>query len=90
MVQRVVATGYTYTTLGENIAAGQATVESVITGWTKPRPLPEPDESRASGHWGALCRSDTSSYRYYWTMVSGGPEGPMSSEAPAPMSLARV
>ena len=72
MVQRVVATGYTYTNLGENIAAGQSTVEGVITGWTN-----------SPGHCAnlmnpafrdiavACVRSDTSNYRYYWTMVLG-------------------
>jgi uncharacterized protein YkwD len=72
MVQRVVATGYTYTNLGENIAAGQSTVESVITGWTNSPGHCANLMNPAFRDIGVACvRSDTSSYRYYWTMVLG-------------------
>ncbi len=72
MVQRVVATGYTYTNLGENIAAGQSTVESVITGWTNSPGHCQNLMNPAFRDIGVACvRSDTSSYRYYWTMVLG-------------------
>ncbi|GAA5512546.1 hypothetical protein Dcar01_01260 [Deinococcus carri] len=33
MAQRITATGYTWRTIGENIAAGQPTPESVVAGW---------------------------------------------------------
>ena len=72
MVQRVVATGYTYTNLGENIAAGQSTVESVITGWTNSPGHCANLMNSAFRDIGVACvRSDTSNYRYYWTMVLG-------------------
>ena len=72
MVQRVVATGYTYKALGENIAAGQSTVESVITGWTNSPGHCQNLMNPALRDIGVACvRSDTSSYRYYWTMVLG-------------------
>jgi uncharacterized protein YkwD len=72
MVQRVVATGYTYSALGENIAAGQSTVESVITGWTNSPGHCQNLMNPAFRDIGVACvRSDTSNYRYYWTMVLG-------------------
>jgi uncharacterized protein YkwD len=72
MVQRVVATGYTYSALGENIAAGQSTVESVITGWTNSPGHCQNLMNSAFRDIGVACvRSDTSNYRYYWTMVLG-------------------
>ncbi|EYB68751.1 Allergen V5/Tpx-1 related [Deinococcus phoenicis] len=33
MAQRITATGYSWRTIGENIAAGQPTPESVVAGW---------------------------------------------------------
>jgi len=72
MAQRVVATGYTYSALGENIAAGQSTVESVITGWTNSPGHCQNLMNPAFRDIGVACvRSDTSNYRYYWTMVLG-------------------
>lgn len=69
MEQRVQATGYTYTALGENIAAGQTTAQSVITGWTNSpghcRNLMNPAYRDVAV---ACVRSDTSNYGYYWTM----------------------
>src|SRR5688500_10573967 len=35
MVSRVAATGYSYSQLAENIAAGQDTAEAVVAGWMK-------------------------------------------------------
>jgi uncharacterized protein YkwD len=35
MVSRVVATGYSYSQLAENVAAGHATAEGVVAGWMK-------------------------------------------------------
>jgi len=72
MVQRVVATGYTYTSLGENIAAGQSTVESVITGWTNSPGHCQNLMNPAFRDIAVACvRSDTASYGYYWTMDLG-------------------
>jgi uncharacterized protein YkwD len=72
MVQRVVATGYTYTALGENIAAGQSTVESVITGWTNSPGHCQNLMNPAFRDIAVACvRSDTASYGYYWTMDLG-------------------
>ncbi|MFB9993505.1 CAP domain-containing protein [Deinococcus oregonensis] len=35
MAQRVTATGYAWRSVGENIAAGQTTPETVVSGWLK-------------------------------------------------------
>ncbi len=68
--QRIDATGYAWSTAGENIAAGYASVDAVMDGWT-----------RSPGHCanlmnqnfteiGVACVPGTSSttYRNYWTM----------------------
>lgn len=72
---RMTAAGYTWARWGENIAAGQPTVSSVVDGWM-----------RSDGHCanlmnanyrdiGVACVSGTSSntYRTYWTQNFGTP-----------------
>ena len=71
--QRATAAGYVWSTWGENIAAGQASVDSVMAGWLA-----------SDGHCanlmnarfrdiGLACVSGTAnnSYRTYWTMTLG-------------------
>lgn len=72
MVARINATGYVWSTIGENIAAGYPTVNAVIDGWMA-----------SDGHCanimnpnfkdvGVACvPSSTSTYRTYWTMDAG-------------------
>ena len=72
MVDRVNATGYGWLTLGENIAAGYPTVDSVIDGWMA-----------SDGHCanmmnpnfrevGLACVANpASTYKTYWTMNAG-------------------
>ena len=70
MAQRVNATGYAWSTLGENIAAGQVGIDAVVDGWM-----------RSDGHCANLMNPafDTiglacvpgvtgSAYRTYWTL----------------------
>lgn len=72
---RMTAAGYTWRGWGENIAAGQSTVASVVDGWMK-----------SDGHCanlmnpgykdiGVACVAGTSSnpYRTYWTQDFGTP-----------------
>jgi uncharacterized protein YkwD len=75
---RVNATGYAWSALGENIAAGYTTPEAVVTGWMN-----------SSGHRANILNSnfqqigvgycylatDTGSvnYRYYWVQVFARP-----------------
>ena len=73
-VDRINATGYVWSTIGENIAAGYPSVNAVVDGWMA-----------SDGHCanimnpqfrdvGAACvASASSTYRTYWTMESGRP-----------------
>lgn len=74
MVDRINATEYTWSTIGENIAAGYTTVNQVVDGWMA-----------SDGHCAnimnpayrdvavACVASTTSTYRSYWTMDAGRP-----------------
>jgi uncharacterized protein YkwD len=74
MVDRINATGYSWSTIGENIAAGYGNVQDVVSGWMA-----------SDGHcanlmnplfteFGLACaRNDASSYRIYWTQDLGRP-----------------
>jgi uncharacterized protein YkwD len=67
--QRITATGYVWSSYGENIAAGQRTMASVMTGW-----------QNSAGHCANLMSSGVtqiglscvkaagSTYGTYWTM----------------------
>jgi len=73
--QRITAAGYSWSTVGENIAAGYPSVDAVMDGWT-----------RSAGHCanlmnqnfteiGVACVPGTSgtTYKNYWTMDLGRP-----------------
>jgi uncharacterized protein YkwD len=74
MVDRDNATGYTWSTIGENIAAGYYSVQSVVDGWMS-----------SDGHcanlmnprfteFGLACaRNSASTYRIYWAQNLGRP-----------------
>ena len=74
MANRIDATGYAWSTIGENIAAGYSSVQSVIDGWMA-----------SEGHCAnlmnprftefalACARNDASQYRLYWTQNLGRP-----------------
>jgi uncharacterized protein YkwD len=74
MVDRVNAAGYAWSTIGENIAAGYSSVQSVVEGWMA-----------SDGHcanlmnprfteFGLACaRNSDSTYRIYWTQDLGRP-----------------
>jgi len=69
---RVTATGYTWSAVGENIAAGYSSVEAVMQGW-----LESPGHCRniMSDQYRefAVSRVDVndSDYSSYWTQVFG-------------------
>jgi uncharacterized protein YkwD len=74
MVQRINATGYLWSALGENIAAGQTSVNGVVDAWMKSdghcRNIMNPNLRDV----GMACVSSTTSrYRTYWTMDLGRP-----------------
>jgi uncharacterized protein YkwD len=68
--QRISATGYSWRAWGENIAAGYATVESVVTGW-----LDSPGHcgnimNPIVTEMGAASTSNSSAdFQIYWTQV---------------------
>ena len=74
LAERVTATGYSWSSLAENLAAGHASVASAVDGWMA-----------SDGHCSALMHpqlvdvgvaciaSATSSYGTYWTMDAGRP-----------------
>lgn len=72
MVTRINATGYTWSTIGENIAAGYSTVNAVIDGWMASdghcANLMNPNFKDAAL---ACVASSTSRYRTYWTLDLG-------------------
>ena len=69
---RVVSTGYSFQTVGENIAAGQITPEHVVDGWMS-----------SDGHCANIMKASykelgvgyvedpATPYRFYWTQVFG-------------------
>lgn len=74
MAQRVQASGYTFTRLGENIAAGQATASATLDGWMKSPGHCQNLMNPAFEDVALACvRTDQSRYRQYWTMNLGRP-----------------
>ena len=72
--QRVLAAGYSYARMGENIAAGQNSVESAMAGWigsaSHCQNMMTPDFKDLA----VVCvRNDASKYRLYWVMEMGRP-----------------
>ena len=71
-VTRINAAGYSWNTIGENIAAGYGTVNAVVDGWMASAGhcanLMNPNFKDA----GLACvASSTSTYRTYWTLDLG-------------------
>ncbi|HEX6703247.1 MAG TPA: CAP domain-containing protein [Albitalea sp.] len=73
--QRIDATGYAWMNAGENIAAGQRTVDSVMNGWMNSPDHCENIMSNAFTEIGVACVPGTASNTYatYWTMDLGKP-----------------
>jgi uncharacterized protein YkwD len=75
LAQRVDATGYAWIMLGENIAAGQPTIESVVSAWmASPGHCANVMRPQFS-EMGVACVAGTSANTYatYWTMELGQP-----------------
>lgn len=74
MVTRINATGYAWSAIGENIAAGYASVNAVVDGWMASdghcANLMNPTFKDAAL---ACVASSTSTYRSYWTLDLGRP-----------------
>lgn len=74
MATRVTATGYGWSSLGENIAAGQPDVSAVIAAWMgSDGHCANIMNSRFTEFGLACARNDASRYRIYWTLDLGRP-----------------
>jgi uncharacterized protein YkwD len=74
MANRIDATGYAWSTIGENIAAGYSSVQSVIDGWMASEGHCANLMNPRFTEFGMACaRNDGSTYRLYWTQDFGRP-----------------
>ncbi|MDP3655044.1 MAG: CAP domain-containing protein [Rhodoferax sp.] len=65
-------TGYAYCAVGENIAAGQTSVQSVMSTWINSPGHCQNLMNPTYRDMGVACvRNDAASYRLYWTMDLG-------------------
>jgi uncharacterized protein YkwD len=74
---RVQAQGYTWSAVGENIAAGQSSVRVVMDGWMASSGHCNNIMSSNYTEVGVACvlnANDPNNYRYYWTMVLARPQ----------------
>jgi len=71
---RITAAGYTWSTAGENIAAGYANTEGVMQGWLE---SPGHCANIMSGNFTEVAvscvRNGNAAYRYYWAMELARP-----------------
>jgi len=71
---RVTAAGYSWSTVGENIAAGYTSVSAVIQGWIdSPGHCANMMNSSFQNLGSAKVSNTSSQYRVYWTQVLGRP-----------------
>jgi uncharacterized protein YkwD len=73
--QRIDAAGYDWRSAGENIAAGQSSINAVVDGWIDSDGHCANLMNPSFEHVGLACVSGTSSntYRTYWTMELARP-----------------
>ena len=73
--QRVLAAGYSYIRMGENIAAGQTSVETAMNAWigsaSHCQNMMTPEFKDIAV---ACVRNEASKYRLYWVMEMGQPQ----------------
>jgi uncharacterized protein YkwD len=70
--QRITGAGYAWNAYGENIAAGQSSVQSVVDGWlASPGHCANIMNPKLADVGVACVSSSTSTYRTYWTMDLG-------------------
>jgi uncharacterized protein YkwD len=74
MTDRINATGYSWSTIGENIAAGYYSMQSVVDGWMASEGHCANLMNPRFTEFGLACtRNDASRYRIYWTQNLGRP-----------------
>ncbi|NQU69940.1 MAG: CAP domain-containing protein [Rhodospirillales bacterium] len=74
--QRVTRTGYAWTLVAENVAAGQETVQEVVQGWMKSpghkeNILNEEITEIGGGHVAVLHGGTGKNYSHFWVVVFG-------------------
>lgn len=70
--KRITAAGYSWSAVGENIAAGQSSVQNVMTSWINSPGHCQNLMNPTYRDIGVACvRNDASTYRLYWTMDLG-------------------
>ena len=73
--QRISATGYIWSAVGENIAAGQTTPEQVMNAWLQSPAHCENIMNATYVEAGVACvKNDASTYKEYWVMELGKPK----------------
>lgn len=73
--ERVSKAGYKWSSLGENIAAGYPTADSVIQGWlNSPGHCANLMKANATELGVANVRSETANFGMYWTLVIARPQ----------------
>ncbi|HAI68518.1 MAG TPA: hypothetical protein DCM38_03665, partial [Gammaproteobacteria bacterium] len=83
--ERIKATGYKYSAVAENIAAGHSTAEDTIQGWMKSTGHRKNMLNRTYTEIGfGYAYSDKSKYRHYWVQVFGKSQGKGSSTPSTP------
>ena len=74
VAQRVSAEGYDWRSVGENLAAGERTIDGVIAGWLSSPGHCSNLMSRDFAAFGVSCvQREGSGYGHYWTMVLARP-----------------
>ena len=74
VAQRVSAEGYGWRSVGENLAAGERTIDGVIAGWLSSPGHCSNLMSRDFAAFGVSCvQREGSAYGHYWTMVLARP-----------------
>jgi uncharacterized protein YkwD len=73
-IDRINATGYTWSAVGENIAAGQTTLEQVMNAWLASPGHCSNIMNTAYTEIGVACvKNAASTYKQYWGMELGKP-----------------
>jgi uncharacterized protein YkwD len=72
--QRITNAGYAWSNAGENIAAGQTSVDQVMTAWVNSPGHCANLMNKNYTEVGVSCvKNDSSTYKYYWTMELARP-----------------
>jgi uncharacterized protein YkwD len=72
---RVTASEYSWSSVGENIAAGQTTITQVMTGWlNSPGHCRNIMAARSTEFGSAVVTTTAADYSHYWTQVFASPQ----------------